>query len=710
MLKSSSWRESPSDRRTRKLRNRRSSDEEMDNGWNPQRNGTIGTIPSLFPEEAKSMQYFATPNVFAPSKMEGFVFSPIKQEDVDQLGKQNQPHKKPENTLFNQYEEKIRPCIDLIDTLRALGVEKDLALPAIAVIGDQSSGKSSVLEALSGVALPRGSGIVTRCPLELRLKKLLPGEKWNGKISYLGKYMELANPSMVEIEIRKAQNIIAGDGVAISDKLITLEIRSPEVPDLTLIDLPGIARVAVGNQPVNIGDQIKKLIKTFIDKQETINLVVVPSNVDIATTEALKMAQEVDPNGERTLGIVTKPDLMDRGTEGTVVNIVRNQVIPLKKGYMIVKCRGQQDIQSNMTLASALKEERAFFEKHKCFSILLQEKKATVPLLAEKLTSELVEHISKSLPTLEEQIRFQLQKTDTEMQRYGKAVPKTDGEKQYFLAEKIEHFIADFGSTVQGEESVSENEARLFTKVRKEFQKWGEGVASSGLKIQESLLPEKWKFENQYRGRELPGFLNYHTFEMIIRKYINNLEMPAVDILTRVTEIVRQGFVAIAKSHFEGFHNLHSEAKNRIESIIEKQAKEAEAIVRIQFAMEKTLFCQDNHYQSCLRAVKEAARGGKTTAIAEEGTAIAETAFHLEAYFKTVIKRLSSQIPLIIQYFILNKYEYRLKNEMMLLLSQRENLSLLVQERTDAAEQRQFLSDRIDRLVQARDHLARLLG
>lgn len=78
--------------------------------------------------------------------------------------------------------------------------------------------------------------------------------------------------------------------------------------------------------------------------------------------------------------------------------------------------------------------------------------------------------------------------------------------------------------------------------------------------------------------------------------------------------------------------------------------------------------------------------------------------------FQTVIKRLSSQIPLIIQYFILNKYEYRLKNEMMLLLSQRENLSLLVQERTDAAEQRQFLSDRIDRLVQARDHLARLLG
>ncbi|XP_023249140.1 interferon-induced GTP-binding protein Mx-like, partial [Seriola lalandi dorsalis] len=83
--------------------------------------------------------------------------------------------------------------------------------------------------------------------------------------------------------------------------LISLEIASPDVPDLTLIDLPGIARVAVKGQPENIGDQIKRLIQKFITKQETISLVVVPCNVDIATTEALQMAQRVDPDGERTL-------------------------------------------------------------------------------------------------------------------------------------------------------------------------------------------------------------------------------------------------------------------------------------------------------------------------------------------------------------------------------------------------------------------------
>uniref|UniRef100_A0A8C6RD90 Dynamin-type G domain-containing protein n=1 Tax=Nannospalax galili TaxID=1026970 RepID=A0A8C6RD90_NANGA len=271
------------------------------------------------------------------------------------------------NNLCRQYEEKVRPCIDLIDSLRALGVEQDLALPAIAVIGDQSSGKSSVLEALSGVALPRGSGIVTRCPLELKLKKLREGKEWRGKVTYGIFEVELSDPSQVEGEINKAQNHIAGEGLGISSELISLEVSSPHVPDLTLIDLPGITRVAVGNQPADIGHQIKRLIRKYIQKQETINLVVVPSNVDIATTEALSMAQEVDPEGDRTIGILTKPDLVDRGAEDKVVDVVRNLVCHLKKGYMVVRCRGQQDIQDQLSLAEALRREQAFFKEHPHF-------------------------------------------------------------------------------------------------------------------------------------------------------------------------------------------------------------------------------------------------------------------------------------------------------------------------------------------------------
>ncbi|KAL3059064.1 hypothetical protein OYC64_011071 [Pagothenia borchgrevinki] len=134
------------------------------------------------------------------------------------------------------------------------------------------------------------------------MKRRKEGEGWYGKISYQDFEEELKDLAGVEKKIREAQNKIAGTGSGISHELISLEIASPDVPDLTLIDLPGITRVAVNGQDANIGDKIKSLIQRFITKQETISLVVVPCNVDIATTEALKMAQEVDPEGERTLG------------------------------------------------------------------------------------------------------------------------------------------------------------------------------------------------------------------------------------------------------------------------------------------------------------------------------------------------------------------------------------------------------------------------
>lgn len=623
------------------------------------------------------------------------------------------------NNLCRQYEEKVRPCIDLIDSLRALGVEQDLALPAIAVIGDQSSGKSSVLEALSGVALPRGSGIVTRCPLVLKLKKLEQGEEWKGKVTYGDVEVELSDPSQVEEAINKGQNFIAGVGLGISDKLISLDVSSPHVPDLTLIDLPGITRVAVGNQPVDIGHQIKRLIRTYIQKQETINLVVVPSNVDIATTEALSMAQEVDPEGDRTIGILTKPDLVDKGTEEKVVDVVRNLVCHLKKGYMIVKCRGQQDILEQLSLAEALQKEQAFFKEHPHFRILLDEGKATVPCLAERLTTELISHICKSLPLLENQIKNCHQRASEELQKYGADIPEDDNEKTYFLIEKINAFNQDITAIVQGEENVGEGECRLFTRLRNEFLSWSKEIQKNFQQGYDVLYNEVWTFEKQYRGRELPGFVNYRTFENIIRKQIKALEEPAIEMLHKITEMVRVAFSRVSEKNFQEFFNLHRTTKSKLEDIRLEQEKEAEKSIRLHFQMEQIIYCQDQVYRGALQKVREneaedEKKKAKTSTASKsqdlQNSSMAEIFQHLNAYRQEAHNRISSHIPLIIQYFILKMFAEHLHKSMLQLLHEKDSCSWLLKEHSDTSEKRKFLKERLARLSQARRRLAKFPG
>uniref|UniRef100_A0A8C6WY56 Interferon-induced GTP-binding protein Mx n=1 Tax=Neogobius melanostomus TaxID=47308 RepID=A0A8C6WY56_9GOBI len=625
------------------------------------------------------------------------------------------------STLNQQYEEKVRPCIDLIDSLRSLGVEQDLALPAIAVIGDQSSGKSSVLEALSGVALPRGSGIVTRCPLELRMKRSKAGGKWRGKIKYKNHTEEIHKPADVDGKIREAQDMIAGKGCGISHDLITLDIASPDVPDLTLIDLPGIARVAVHGQPENIGDQIKSLINKFITKQETISLVVVPCNVDIATTEALKMAQEVDPEKKRTLGILTKPDLVDKGTENSIVKIIQNQVIPLKKGYMIVRCRGQKDITDNMSLNKALKMEEAFFRDHHMFSTLYDDGYATIPKLAEKLTLELVEHIENSLPQLEEQIKKKLIQTNKEKEKYGDGLPYEPAERQFFLIDKVTAFTDKAISLTSGEElNIGEN---IFSTLRKEFGLWKDIIESSGTSFNWKLEREVAQYDRMYRGRELPGFINYKMFERMIKDQIKLLEGPAKSKLRDVAEMVKKEMFKLAQDSFVGFPNLIKTAKLKIEAIYKEKEAVAESMLRTQFKMEFLVYTQDSTYSKKLgkRKWKEeesvllqtpsvepfsfgqsVAKSSNNTKRNDHSATLKEMMNHLKSYYQVAGRRLADQIPLVIRFQMMQESSAKLKREMLLLLQDKEKTESLLKEDSSIRDNRAKLQGSIERLNKAR--------
>jgi interferon-induced GTP-binding protein Mx1 len=213
---------------------------------------------------------------------------------------------------------RARPFLDLVDAMRKDGVHRSVTIPQIAVMGDQSSGKSSVLEAISGIQFPRGAGLVTRCATQITMSH---GPEWSAELHAVGEVRSVKVGEEHELgrHIDELTAKLRGDEEFASvDKLIEIKLEAPDAPDLTIIDLPGIVRTSTAGQTDAVKDQVDKLLLHYLKQSRTIILAVIPCNVDIATVDILERASKVDPKGERTIGVLTKPDLVDRGAESEV--------------------------------------------------------------------------------------------------------------------------------------------------------------------------------------------------------------------------------------------------------------------------------------------------------------------------------------------------------------------------------------------------------
>lgn len=175
--------------------------------------------------------------------------------------------------------------------------EEGIELPSIVVVGDQSSGKSSMLESLARISLPRGQGICTRVPLIMRLQNH-QGSEPQLSLEYNGKVVQTDERHVSEA-INIATEEIAGKSKGISNVPLTLVMKKNGVPDLTMVDLPGITRVAVHGQPENICEQVQDMVMEYIKPEESIILNVLSATVDFSTCESIRMSQTVDRLGER---------------------------------------------------------------------------------------------------------------------------------------------------------------------------------------------------------------------------------------------------------------------------------------------------------------------------------------------------------------------------------------------------------------------------
>ncbi|TVT97266.1 hypothetical protein EJB05_57490, partial [Eragrostis curvula] len=352
----------------------------------------------------------------------------------------------------------------LQDIFAQLGSSSTIDLPQVAVVGSQSSGKSSVLEALVGRDfLPRGSDICTRRPLVLQLVHQ-PRRPADAEADEWGEFLHLSGRRFYDFrEIRREIQWIlarpvddiyfmmaetdreAGGNKGVSDRQIRLKIFSPNVLNITLVDLPGITKVPVGDQPTDIEARIRTMIMSYIRHKTCIILAVSPANADLANSDALQMARVADPDGSRTIGVITKLDIMDRGTDAR--NFLLGNVIPLKLGYVGVVNRSQQDINSDLSIKDALAREEKFFRTQPAYNGLAQY--CGIPQLAKKLNQILVQHIKTVLPGLKSRISSQLTAVARELALYGEPVDSKAG-----LGAKLLNILAKyceaFSSMVEG--------------------------------------------------------------------------------------------------------------------------------------------------------------------------------------------------------------------------------------------------------------------
>jgi len=349
----------------------------------------------------------------------------------------------------------------LVDKLRDIGLAQYIELPQIAVMGDTSSGKSSLLSALSGVAFPSNDQLTTRCPTQLVLTQ---AETFRGNVRLVrfqaasasggdndeGEEREtLDRLEDVPDAITKLTQKLIDEGQYISDDQIVIEMSGPELPNLTLTDLPGLVRTVGDHEDQSIIPRVREMVDRYMQQERTVIIAVVPANVDMHNTEMLQAAQAADPNGTRTIAVVTKVDLVDAGAELAVHELLLNKKKRMHLGYHAVKCRSQLDLNKGTSIDKGIAKETAFFGQHEYWRRLPTHLWG-VPRLSERLVVILQDNIRRSLPTVIGEIASRMAETQKSLSALGVSLETPGAQRQQF-GKWVDQYLRLMEAAVSGQ-------------------------------------------------------------------------------------------------------------------------------------------------------------------------------------------------------------------------------------------------------------------
>lgn len=598
----------------------------------------------------------------------------------------------------------LRSLVTLVDHLRDAGLQKYIRLPRIVTLGVQSSGKSSVLESIVGLNfLPRNEGVCTRRPLELRLVNITENtkpyavfESVDGKFTDFNKVRDMII-KLTEDKAGKTKNII--------DDPIILTIYSNTCPDLTLIDLPGITRIPVGDQPKNIYEITKEMCHRYISDPRTIILCVCAANVDMTTSDGLLMAQRVDKAGIRTLGVITKIDIMDRGTSAK--NVLLGKEVPLKLGFVGVKNRSQEDINNEMRVENALRDEREFFARHEIYSTMPPGYLGT-EVLTQKLTKVLFTHIKSFLPDIIRETMLRVKDCEDRLRELGPSAPVDMRSKLQLLWNMVTDFIELFKNTIRGK-----YDRRANTRITRDL------VGGATIKLSFNSLLQDYSDNYQatrdftdediqkaiamHEGDSMPGFPSVDVFIYLMQSQLEKLRGPVIDCLIEIHAYLEGLAHSIIKKLFYRFPTLISEICNITSYVLAKERDNTREIVEsIITSEEGYIFTNDLEYLTQRTdIIPKADPKAPARVVNPEILFVQEIRNRIDSYFRLVVRSVRDTVPKIIGYFLVRTIMDKLQLELYDQINRSEVIINQLSEPANIAAEREQIKKQLETLRKA---------
>uniref|UniRef100_A0A4X2LLH2 Dynamin-1-like protein n=1 Tax=Vombatus ursinus TaxID=29139 RepID=A0A4X2LLH2_VOMUR len=645
--------------------------------------------------------------------------------------------------------ETLIPVINkLQEIFNTVGTEA-IQLPQIVVIGSHSSGKSSVLEIILGQDfLPRGSGIVTRRPLILQLVHVASleerkqtatsetcedkgnghgGGREGGRAEEWATFLHCKHKSFTDFkeiqqEISDETDWVAGTNKGISPEPLYLKIYSSKVLNLTLVDLPGITKVPVGDQPPDIEVQVRDMILSYISSPSCLILAVIAANTDMATSEALKLAWDVDPEGRRTLVVITKLDLMDAGTDA--MDVLMGRVIPMKLGIIGVVNQSQHDINTRKNISDSLQDEQSFLQKkYPCLA-----NQNGTRFLAKTLNRLLMHHIRDCLPELKTHVNVLTAQYQSVLQSCGQPVQ----DQNATLLQIITKFATEYCSTIEGTaKNIETSElcggARMCYIFHETFGRTLESIDPlAGLTMLDILTAIR------NATGPLPAlFVPEVSFELLVKRQIKRLEEPSLCCVELVHEelqrIIQHSFLPEPKTdelcpfqELLRFPKLHEAIMEVVTSVLRKRLPITNEMVHNLVAIELA-YINTKHPDFVDMTLVSSPRSQTSLELPRAGPMpIARKLSQreqrycevirrlIQSYFLIVRKNIQDSVPKTVMHFLVNYAKDHLQSELVGQLYKTELLDGLLTESEDMAQQRNEAASMLKTLQKANQTISEI--